>query len=151
MQNKNVMFFEHPLITIENFMIAWKPSTCFFGGEGRGAKGHPKKIPKLNKASGLCIQVVDDLMLRRFLRARDLDVEKAAKMFMKYLDWKRTFLPKGFVSEAEIQYDISHNKLFVGGIDKKGRPIMVVFGGRHFQNPKPGGVDEFKRMFLPAS
>lgn len=87
-------------------------------------------------------------MLRRFLRARDLDVEKAAGMFLKYLKWRRTFVPNGFISEAEIQYDLSHNKMFLGGFDKQGRPINIVFGARHFQNPKQGGPDEFKRMIF---
>lgn len=91
---------------------------------------------------------VDDLMLRRFLRARDLDVEKGGKMFLKHLKWKRTFVPNGFISEAEIQFDLSHDKMFAGGVDKKGRPILLVYGGRHFQNPKPGGVDEFKRYVV---
>ncbi|KAL9231559.1 hypothetical protein vseg_006776 [Gypsophila vaccaria] len=87
----------------------------------------------------------DDLMLRRFLRARDLDVEKAASFFLKYLKWKKSFIPKGYVSEDEIKFDLEHNKMFLGGLDKTGRPITVVYGGRHFQNPKPGGLDEFKR------
>lgn len=87
-------------------------------------------------------------MLRRFLRARDLDVEKAAGMFLKYLKWRRTFVPNGFISESEIQYDLSQKKMFLGGFDKQGRPIHVVFGGRHFPNPKTGGLDEFKRFFV---
>ena len=95
-------------------------------------------------------QEADDLMLRRFLRARDLNVEKAATMFLKYLKWKRTFLPKGFVSEDEIEYDLSQNKICLGGQDKQGRPIVVAFAGRHYQSSKPGGLDEFKRTFLPV-
>ena len=94
-------------------------------------------------------QDIDDLMLRRFLRARDLNVDKAGAMFLKYLKWKTTFLPKGYVSEEEIQYDLSQNKVFLGGQDKKGRPIVVAYAGRHYQNPKPGGLDEYKRMFHP--
>ncbi|CAO2826931.1 unnamed protein product [Amaranthus hypochondriacus] len=90
----------------------------------------------------------DDLMLRRFLRARDLNVEKAATMFLKYLKWKRTFLPKGFVSEDEIEHDLSQNKISLGGQDKQGRPIVVAFAGRHYQSSKPGGLDEFKRLVV---
>ncbi|KAH9623710.1 hypothetical protein KSS87_013424 [Heliosperma pusillum] len=88
----------------------------------------------------------DDLMLRRFLRARDLDVEKASSLFLKYLKWKKTFIPKGHISEDEVKYDVSQNKMFIGGLDKSGRPVTVVYGGRHFQNTKPGGLDEFKRF-----
>ncbi|XP_021737191.1 random slug protein 5-like [Chenopodium quinoa] len=89
---------------------------------------------------------VDDLTLRRFLRARDLDVEKAGAMFLKYLKWRKTFIPNGYVSESEIQNELSQNKAFVGGNDKKGRPILVVLARRHFQNTTPGGSDEFKQF-----
>ncbi|KAK9684361.1 hypothetical protein RND81_10G204900 [Saponaria officinalis] len=88
----------------------------------------------------------DDLMLRRFLRARDLDVEKAASLFLKYLKWKKSFVPKGYISEDEIRFDLEHNKTFLGGLDKQGRPTLVVYGGRHFQNSKDGGLDDLKRF-----
>ncbi|KAL7161964.1 hypothetical protein ACSBR2_042442 [Camellia fascicularis] len=85
----------------------------------------------------------DDLMIRRFLRARNLDIEKASAMFLKYLKWRRTFVPNGFISALEIQHDLAQNKMFLQGMDKKGRPITVAFGGRHFHNK--GGLEEFKR------
>nr|GLL43989.1 random slug protein 5 [Ipomoea trifida] len=85
---------------------------------------------------------VDDLMIRRFLRARDLDVEKASAMFLKYLSWRREFLPKGSISPSEIPNDLAQNKMFMQGKDKLGRPIVVVYGGRHKQTT----LDEFKRF-----
>ncbi|GLT46412.1 hypothetical protein SLA2020_201620 [Shorea laevis] len=88
---------------------------------------------------------VDDFMIRRFLRARDLDIEKASTMFLKYLSWKQTFVPNGYISESEISTQLSHNKFFMQGLDKQGRPVAVVFGNRH----KPGGkgsLEEFKRF-----
>lgn len=92
---------------------------------------------------------VDNLTLRRFLRARDQDVEKAATMFLKYLAWKRTFIPNGQISIHEIQNEIAQNKLFMQGFDKQGRPITVILGSKHFQNKK-GGVDELKRFAVFA-
>ncbi|KAL7161963.1 hypothetical protein ACSBR2_042442 [Camellia fascicularis] len=90
----------------------------------------------------------DDLMIRRFLRARNLDIEKASAMFLKYLKWRRTFVPNGFISALEIQHDLAQNKMFLQGMDKKGRPITVAFGGRHFHNK--GGLEEFKRFTVFA-
>ncbi|XP_074317141.1 uncharacterized protein LOC141653315 [Silene latifolia] len=89
---------------------------------------------------------VDDLTLRRFLRARNLDVEKAALFFLKYQNWRNSFVPKGYISEAEIQYDLAQNKVFLGGLDKKKRRVAVIYGSRHTQNSKAGGLDEFKRF-----
>ncbi|XVF66745.1 hypothetical protein PTKIN_Ptkin10aG0062100 [Pterospermum kingtungense] len=86
---------------------------------------------------------VDDLTIRRFLRARDLDIEKASTMFLKYLSWRRTFMPRGFISESEISTQLPHNKLFMQGLDKQGRPIVVAFGGRH--KPSKGNLEEVKQ------
>lgn len=92
-------------------------------------------------------QDVDDYMIRRFLRARDLDIEKASNMFLKYLKWKQIFAPTGSITASEIATDIEQKKMFTQGSDKTGRPILVVFPGRHF--PRKGGLEEFKRMFSP--
>ncbi|XP_075656893.1 uncharacterized protein LOC142627004 [Castanea sativa] len=87
---------------------------------------------------------VDDLMIRRFLRARDLDIEKASNLFLKYLSWRRAFVPNGSIAVSEISNEITHHKLFMQGLDKKGRPIVVCFGGRHKQN----NLEEFKRYVV---
>ncbi|KAK2445204.1 Sec14p phosphatidylinositol transfer family protein [Trifolium repens] len=91
---------------------------------------------------------VDDLMIRRFLRARDLDVEKASSMFLKYLKWKHSFIPNGSVSPSEISDDLAQEKMYVQGVDKKGRPITVAFAAKHFQNKN--GLDAFKRYVVFA-
>ncbi|KAK8497414.1 hypothetical protein V6N12_016934 [Hibiscus sabdariffa] len=88
----------------------------------------------------------DDSTLRRFLRSRDLDVEKASNMFLKYLNWKRTFVPNGSISPTEIRHELEQNKMFLQGSDKKGRPMAVVLASRHFQHE--GGVEEFKRFVV---
>ncbi|XP_073040028.1 uncharacterized protein [Primulina eburnea] len=99
----------------------------------------------IEKQDSAC-EDIDDSTLRRFLRARDLGVEKACVMFLKYLKWKQTFVPKGFVSASEVGNEIAQNKMFMQGTDKKGQPIAVVFGGRHFMSK--GGTDEFKRFLV---
>ncbi|XP_015937934.1 uncharacterized protein LOC107463621 [Arachis duranensis] len=86
---------------------------------------------------------VDDLTLRRFLRARDLDVEKASYMFLKYLKWKLSFVPNG-VSPSEIPEELAHRKLFSQGFDKQGRPIVLAFAAKHYQGSDGG--DGFKRF-----
>ncbi|GFZ17304.1 Sec14p-like phosphatidylinositol transfer family protein [Actinidia rufa] len=85
-------------------------------------------------------------MIRRFLRARDLDIGRASAMFLKYLKWRRTFVPNGFVSASEIPNEIKQNKMFIQGSDKQGRVIAVAFAGRHF--PIKGGLDEVKRFVV---
>ncbi|KAF5808529.1 putative CRAL-TRIO lipid binding domain, CRAL/TRIO domain, CRAL/TRIO domain superfamily [Helianthus annuus] len=89
----------------------------------------------------------DDLTLRRFLRARDLDIDKACTMFLKYLKWRKSFVPTGSISVTEIPNHIAQNKLFMQGTDKSGRLITLVFGGKHYPN-NPGGLEEFKRYVV---
>lgn len=91
---------------------------------------------------------VDDLMIRRFLRARDLDVDKASAMFLKYMKWRKSFVPSGSVSPSEIPDDLAQEKMYVQGVDKKGRPITVAFAAKHFQNKN--GLDAFKRYVVFA-
>ncbi|KAG6418246.1 hypothetical protein SASPL_120447 [Salvia splendens] len=108
------------------------------------------KIPsfKLQDASSKCdkLQDVDQLTLRRFLRARDLDVEKGSAMLIKCLCWRQSFVPKGFISESEVPNEFAQNKMFLQGTDKKGRPISLVFGSRHL--PRKGGLEKFKRFLV---
>lgn len=81
-------------------------------------------------------------MIRRFLRARNLDIEKATNLFLKYLNWRKEFVPNGSISTSDISNQLPQNKLFMQGLDKMGRPIVVCFGGRH----KHTSLEEFKRF-----
>ncbi|CAJ1937627.1 unnamed protein product [Sphenostylis stenocarpa] len=87
----------------------------------------------------------DDFTLRRFLRARDLDLEKASTMFLNYLKWKHSFVPIG-VSASDVPNELAQEKVFMQGRDKIGRPIAVVIGRKHFQ--MKDGLDEFKRFVV---
>ncbi|XP_010908808.1 uncharacterized protein [Elaeis guineensis] len=89
---------------------------------------------------------VDNLMLRRFLRARDLDIEKASSMFLKYLKWRREAVPNGFISEAEVQNELIQKKIFMQGFDKMGHPILVGLAARHYHSKRD--MDEFKRFMV---
>ncbi|KAF8020967.1 hypothetical protein BT93_G1399 [Corymbia citriodora subsp. variegata] len=92
------------------------------------------------------LQDVDDFMIRRFLRARDLDIENASKLFLKYLSWRRSFVPNGAISASEVPNHLAQQKLFMQGLDKTGRPIVVVYGGRH--DPSKASLEEFKRFVV---
>ncbi|KAL2342829.1 hypothetical protein Fmac_004114 [Flemingia macrophylla] len=92
------------------------------------------------------VQEEDDLTIRRFLRARELNVEKASAMFLKYLKWRHSFVPNGSISISDVPNDIAQDKVFAQGHDKIGRPIIIIFGRKHFQNKN--GLDEFKRFVV---
>ncbi|XP_062213036.1 uncharacterized protein LOC133913787 [Phragmites australis] len=88
----------------------------------------------------------EDLMLRRFLRARDHNIGKASAMLLKYLKWKPAAKPNGFISEEEVANELAQDKLYLQGYDKLGRPMIYGFGARHF--PSRRDLDEFKRYVI---
>ncbi|XP_047942073.1 phosphatidylinositol transfer protein 3-like [Salvia hispanica] len=91
---------------------------------------------------------VDEATLRRFLRARDLDIGKASAMLIKYMAWRRKFVPRGSISASEAPNHIAHNKVFMQGTDKRGCPVALVFGAKHF--PSKGTYEELKRYAVYA-
>ena len=88
------------------------------------------------------MQEVDVATLRRFLRAHDLDIEKDSAMLIKYMAWRRKFVPRGSISASEAPNHIAHNKVFMQGTDKRGCPVAPVFGAKHF--PSKGTYEELK-------
>ncbi|KAF6155473.1 hypothetical protein GIB67_019999 [Kingdonia uniflora] len=54
---------------------------------------------------------IDDLLIRRFLRSRKLDIEKASTHFLKYLEWRARFVPNGSISESEMPSELGQNKI----------------------------------------
>lgn len=67
-------------------------------------------------------------------------------MLLRYLKWRREFVPHGSISLLETPNEVAQNKMFLQGSDKKGRPITVILGARHFQSK--GGLEEFKRFLV---
>ncbi|PWZ40475.1 hypothetical protein Zm00014a_005394 [Zea mays] len=92
------------------------------------------------------MQAVDNLTLRRFLRARDHDVDKASAMFLKFLKWRREAAPGGSVLEEQVRRELSQDKLCMGGVDRAGRPILVAFAAKHFSAGRD--MAEFKSFVV---
>uniref|UniRef100_J3L7E6 CRAL-TRIO domain-containing protein n=2 Tax=Oryza brachyantha TaxID=4533 RepID=J3L7E6_ORYBR len=75
---------------------------------------------------------VDNLTLRRFLRARDHNVEKASAMLVKAIRWRKEAVPGGSVPEEKVRRDLDDDKVYMGGADRTGRPILLAFPAKHF-------------------
>ncbi|XP_047942565.1 uncharacterized protein LOC125189322 [Salvia hispanica] len=104
-----------------------------------------KKIHQLRELAAKqdpACKEVDVATLRRFLRAHDLDIEKDSAMLIKYMAWRRKFVPRGSISASEAPNHIAHNKVFMQGTDKRGCPVAPVFGAKHF--PSKGTYEELK-------
>ncbi|KAJ4720335.1 random slug protein 5 [Melia azedarach] len=112
-----------------------------------GGRNNEIKRSNITRSSCPSSKEADDLTIRRFLRALDMDVEKGCTMLLNCLRWwRRAFVPNGFISESENPSQLAKNNLCLQGVDKKGRGrlVLVGFGSRH--KPTDGTLDEFKRF-----
>nr|CAB3475303.1 unnamed protein product [Digitaria exilis] len=119
------------------------------GGGGAAGEGEWLKVAELRamvEAQDPQAKEVDNLTLRRFLRARDHNVGKAAAMFLKFLQWRREAVPDGFVPEEKVRRELSHDKACMGGVDRSGRPILVGFPARHYSANRD--MEEFKSFVV---
>lgn len=82
----------------------------------------------------------------RFLIARSMDVEKAAKMFVQWQKWRDTMVPNGRIDESEIEDELGARKVYLQGLSKNGYSLTIVKGKNHF--PAKDQV-KFKSEFLP--
>ncbi|XP_062230207.1 uncharacterized protein LOC133927833 [Phragmites australis] len=104
-------------------------------GGGAAGEGEWLKVAELRamvEAQDPRAKEVDNLTLRRFLRARDHNVDKASAMFLRFLRWRKEAAPDGFVPEERVRGQLSQDKVCMGGVDRAGRPILVGFPARHY-------------------
>ncbi|OMO60708.1 hypothetical protein CCACVL1_23931 [Corchorus capsularis] len=68
-----------------------------------------KSVEKL----GFSTENYGDPTLMRFLIARSMDIEKAAKMFVQWLKWRSSIVPNGFIAESEVPDQLEARKVFL--------------------------------------
>ncbi|CAN1151503.1 hypothetical protein LINPERPRIM_LOCUS28419 [Linum perenne] len=73
-----------------------------------------------------------DPTLMRFLIARSMDADKAAKMFVQWQKWRDSFVPNGFISDSEVPDELVMKKVFLQGLTKDGYPLVIVMAGKHY-------------------
>ncbi|XVF43540.1 hypothetical protein PTKIN_Ptkin02bG0047800 [Pterospermum kingtungense] len=87
-----------------------------------------KSVEKL----GFSTEEYGDPTLMRFLIARSMNIEKAAKMFVQWLKWRSSFVPNGFISESEVPDQLEARKISLQFSSKTGYAVMVVQACKHF-------------------
>lgn len=87
-----------------------------------------KSVEKLGSSA----EGYGDPTLMRFLIARSMEVDKAAKMFVQWQKWRVATVPNGFISDSEIPDELEARKIFLQGLSKDKYPVMVVQANKHF-------------------
>ncbi|KAJ7564550.1 hypothetical protein O6H91_02G022100 [Diphasiastrum complanatum] len=125
-------------------------------GDGSSLNGRPEHagtddkvqvLASMRKAveeRGCSVKGVDDATLLRFLRARSMAVDKAAKMFIQHQNWRASFMPLGYVPDEEIHNELESKKIFLQGTSKQGWPIVVGIARNHHAGSRD--LDELKRF-----
>ncbi|CAM6122155.1 unnamed protein product [Calypogeia fissa] len=105
-----------------------------------------EKLKELVDIEGGNSKVAEDKELLRFLRSNSLDTQASAKAFASHQKWRKEFIPKGYIAEAEVQSELEAKKAYWIEKDKKGRPVLLTIGRNHVYNKKD--FDEFKRFIV---
>ncbi|XP_016493988.1 phosphatidylinositol/phosphatidylcholine transfer protein SFH2 isoform X2 [Nicotiana tabacum] len=72
--------------------------------------------------------------LMRFLIARSMDPQKAAKMFSQWQKWRAEMVPIGYISDSEVADELEAKKIYLQGLSKNGHPVMIVKVNKHFSS-----------------
>ncbi|GAB2254695.1 hypothetical protein Droror1_Dr00022504 [Drosera rotundifolia] len=81
---------------------------------------------------GSCADDCEDGMLLRFLLARPMAPEKAAKMFVQWQAWRTSMVPSGSITEDEVRDQLDVRRVFLGGLTKEGYRVVVGKGKGRF-------------------
>ncbi|XP_030957220.1 CRAL-TRIO domain-containing protein YKL091C [Quercus lobata] len=100
-----------------------------------------KSVEKLGSST----EGYGDPTLMRFLIARSMDQDKAAKMFVQWQNWRAAMAPNGAISESEIQDELEPRKIYLQGLSKDKYPVMIVKASKHF--PSKDNV-QFKKFVV---
>lgn len=85
-----------------------------------------------------------DVLLVKFLRARDLDLEKGKKMLIDSLIWRKDFRTDHVLDEV-IDESVLGSVSYVYKTDREGRPVCYNFYGDIDQDKVFGDVEKFIR------
>uniref|UniRef100_M4EDE2 CRAL-TRIO domain-containing protein n=1 Tax=Brassica campestris TaxID=3711 RepID=M4EDE2_BRACM len=71
--------------------------------------------------------------LMRFLIARSMNPNKAAKMFVDWQKWRASMIPpSGFIPDSEVKDELETRKMYLQGPTKSGQPLVVCKVSKHF-------------------
>ncbi|XP_024025644.1 sec14 cytosolic factor [Morus notabilis] len=87
-----------------------------------------KSVQKLGSST----ENYSEATLMRFLVARSMEPEKAAKMFVQWQKWRASLVPNGFIADSEVPDELEARKIYLQGLSTKGHPLMIVKGSKHY-------------------
>ncbi|XP_015070262.1 uncharacterized protein LOC107014719 isoform X4 [Solanum pennellii] len=87
-----------------------------------------KSVEKLGSST----ESYGEKTLMRFLIARSMNPEKAAKMFFQWKKWRAEMVPLGYITDSEVADELAAEKIYLQGLSKNGHPVVMVKSNKHF-------------------
>ncbi|KAI3909535.1 hypothetical protein MKW98_013952 [Papaver atlanticum] len=106
------------------------------------------KMRELVETQGIPTQKFVDQTFLRFLKAKSMNPEKAAKMFVEREKWREEFVPLGFIPESEIADQLGDKKIYLQGLTKiRQQPFLFCKGSRYFTSASKEPL-QFKKFIV---
>nr|XP_043623345.1 sec14 cytosolic factor-like [Erigeron canadensis] len=90
------------------------------------------QMKKVVQNLGSSTEKYGDPTLVRFLIARSMDPNKAAKMFVSWQKWRASFVPLGFIPDSQVMDQLEDKKIYLQGLSKDGFPLVIVKLCKHY-------------------
>lgn len=78
-----------------------------------------------------------------------MEPEKAAKMFVEWWKWRKSFVPLGFIPDSEVSNELGIDAVYLQGLSKKGFPVLIAQSRKH-RPIKDQVLFKSKFPFLPS-
>lgn len=76
-------------------------------------------------------EMLEEMFLRRWLRARRWDVEVTTTSILSHAEWRVTTMPNGSIPASEVQAEVACGKVSLLGWDLQGRPVLLIQARKH--------------------
>ncbi|XP_006364046.1 SEC14 cytosolic factor-like isoform X2 [Solanum tuberosum] len=90
------------------------------------------KMRKSVEKPGSSTESYGEKTLMRFLIARSMNPEKAAKMFCQWKKWRAEMVPTGYITDSEVADESAAEKVYLQGLSKNGYPVAIIKLNKHF-------------------
>ncbi|XP_047330446.1 CRAL-TRIO domain-containing protein YKL091C-like [Impatiens glandulifera] len=102
------------------------------------------QMRKLVQNLGSSTEKYEEATLMRFLIARSMDPNKAAKMFVEWRKWRTAIVPGGFVNESEVSDELGARKIYLQSqMSKDGYPVLIIKVNKHFPSKDQPQLKKF--------
>ncbi|KAH0728840.1 hypothetical protein KY290_000025 [Solanum tuberosum] len=90
------------------------------------------KMRKSVEKLGSSTESYGEKTLMRFLIARSMNPEKAAKMFCQWKKWRAEMVPLGYIIDSEVADESAAEKVYLQGLSKNEYPVAIIKLNKHF-------------------